>query len=310
MKNKIIKSIFRLRLEEFMALVLVIPMLFFLIIFNDKEGFRASNIDRFLITLFVFFLFLVIIKLKDLNSLQDSRIGRWISVLLNFLRETLPFAFCISIYTNMHDMVHLVNPNDVDAYLIAWDEYILGIQPALYLEQFITPNLTDFMYFSYGMFLIYVLFFPFMLYAKGDMTAFRETTVSIILTFYIGYIGYLIFPAVGPKFTLSHLFETSLTGSSVSDQISFIMDYQISSFTRRDCFPSLHNGIILLILLFAFKYKRSFGLLFLPFAISLFISTLYLRYHYFVDMIAGYILAILMFLIGPKLYRWWSIMRY
>jgi membrane-associated phospholipid phosphatase len=252
----------------------------------------------------------VIIKLKDLNSLQDSRIGRWISVLLNFLRETLPFAFCISIYTNMHDMVHLVNPNDVDAYLIAWDEYILGIQPALYLEQFITPNLTDLMYFSYGMFLIYVLFFPFMLYAKGDMTAFRETTVSIILTFYIGYIGYLIFPAVGPKFTLSHLFETSLTGSSVSDQISFIMDYQISSFTRRDCFPSLHNGIILLILLFAFKYKRSFGLLFLPFAISLFISTLYLRYHYFVDMIAGYILAILMFLIGPKLHRWWSIMRH
>ena len=126
MKNKIIKFIFRLRLEEFMAIVLLIPMLFFLIIFSDREGFRASNIDRFLITLLVFFLFLAIIKLKDLNSLQNSKIGRWISALLNFLRETLPFAFCISIYTNMHDMVHLVNPNDVDASLIAWDEYILG----------------------------------------------------------------------------------------------------------------------------------------------------------------------------------------
>tara|TARA_B110000444_G_scaffold91671_1_gene86617 strand:- start:4725 stop:5153 length:429 start_codon:yes stop_codon:yes gene_type:complete len=142
------------------------------------------------------------------------------------------------------------------------------------------------------------------------MIAFRETTVSIILTFYIGYIGYVIFPAVGPKFTLSHLFEKSLTGSYITDQISTLMDYEISIFTRRDCFPSLHNGIILLILLFAFKHKRSFGLLFLPFAISLFISTLYLRYHYFVDMIAGYILAISMFLIGPKLHRWWSMKRY
>ena len=143
MKNKITKSIFKLRLEEFMAFFLLVPMLFFLIIFNGKEGFRASNIDRFLITLVVFFLFLAIIKLKDLNSLKDSRIGRWIRALLIFLRETLPFAFCISIYTNMHDMVHLVNPNDVDASLIAWDEYILGTQPALYLEQFITPILTE-----------------------------------------------------------------------------------------------------------------------------------------------------------------------
>jgi membrane-associated phospholipid phosphatase len=304
-KSKLEEFIFKLRLEEFMALVLLMPMLVFLFLFHDKEGFRASNIDRFLITALVFIVFLGIIKLKDLEVLKETKIGRWISHLLNFLRETLPFAFCISIYTNMHDMVHLVNPNDVDALLIAWDEFILGTQPALYLEPFISPNLTDFMYFSYGMFLIYVLLFPFILYAKGDMIAFRETTVSIILTFYIGYIGYLIFPAVGPKFTLAHLFETSLTGSFITDQISFLMDYQISAFTRRDCFPSLHNGIIFLILLFAFKHNRFFGWVFLPFALSLFASTLYLRYHYFIDMIAGYALATAMFFVGPKLHRWW-----
>ena len=124
-----------------------------MLIYHGKEGFRASNVDRFIITGLVFILFLGIIKLKDLKLLANSKIGSYIKIVLEFLRETLPFAFCISIYTNMHDMVHLVNPNDVDASLIAWDEYLLGFQPAIFLEQFITPGLTDFMYLSYSSFL-------------------------------------------------------------------------------------------------------------------------------------------------------------
>ena len=177
------KFIFKLRLEEFLAVILSIPMVFFMVIYYDKEGFRASNVERFLITGLVFFLFLGIIKLKNLKVLLKSKIGRWIKALLDFLRETLPFLFCISIYTNMHDMVHLVNPNDVDASLIAWDDYLLGFQPAIYLEPFITPELTDCMCFSYSSFLIYILLFTMYLYVKKKKVAFRETLVSVILTF-------------------------------------------------------------------------------------------------------------------------------
>jgi membrane-associated phospholipid phosphatase len=306
MKGARFKFIFKLRLEEFLALVLLIPMLFFMVIYYNKEGFRASNVDRFLITGLVFFLFLGIIKLKDLELLLKSKVGRLIKIILEFLRETLPFAFCISIYTNMHDMVHLVNPNDLDASLIAWDDYLLGFQPAIYLEPFITPELTDFMYFSYSSFLIYILLFTIYLYVKKKKVAFRETLVSVILTFYIGYVGYVIFPAVGPKFTMSHLFETSLSGTFITDRLSFLMNYEISEYTRRDCFPSLHNGVIFLILLFAFKHEKIYAYLFFPFAIALFISTLYLRYHYFVDMIAGFLLAIIIFYLGPVMNNHWE----
>ena len=301
-----LKLFFKLRIEEFLAIILFIPMIFFMIIFHDKEGFRESNIDRFLITGLVFLLFLGIIKLKDLEVLKRFKMGGFIKMILDFLRETLPFAFCISIYTNMHDMVHLVNPNDVDNKLIVLDDYILGFQPAIYLEKFISPGLTDFMYFSYSSFLFYILLFTMYLYVRKNYHAFRETLVSVILTFYIGYIGYVIFPAVGPKFTMAHLFETSLSGSFITDRLSFLMDYEISEYTRRDCFPSLHNGVIFLILLFAFKYQKTYALIFLPFAIALFISTLYLRYHYFIDMIAGFILATAMFYLGPIINNYWE----
>jgi membrane-associated phospholipid phosphatase len=301
------KVIFKLRLEEFLAFILLAPMLFFMLIYHGEVGFRDSNVDRFLITGGVFLIFLGIIKLKDLKLLLNSKIGRLTKVVLDFLRETLPFAFCISIYTNMHDMVHLVNPNDL--YLMAWDKYLLGFQPAIYLEQFITPALTDFMYSSYSAFLIYILIFSMYLYIKKENTVFRESLVSLIITFYIGYIGYVFFPAVGPKFTMSHMFETSLSGTEITDRLSFLMNYEISEYTRRDCFPSLHNGIIFLILLFAFKQSRTYALLFLPFAISLFISTLYLRYHYFIDMVAGFALALIVFYFGPRLNKWWEAKR-
>ena len=206
----------------------------------------------------------------------------------------------------MHDMVHLVNPNDVDNKLIVLDDYILGFQPSIYLEQFISPRLTDFMYFSYSSFLVYILAFTMYLYVRKNYHAFRETLVSVILTFYIGYIGYVVFPAVGPKFTMAHLFETSLSGSYITDRLSFLMDYEISEYTRRDCFPSLHNGVIFLILLFAFKHQKTYAFIFLPFAIALFISTLYLRYHYFIDMIAGFILATAMFYLGPIINNYWE----
>ncbi len=310
MRRAILRFVFKLRLEEFLALVLLLPMIFFMIIFHDKEGFRPSNVERFVITGLVFILFLGILKLKNLKILQKSKIGIVIKHILTFLRETLPFLFCISIYTNMHDMVHLVNPNDVDSVLMAWDDYLLGGQPALFLEPFISPILTDFMYFSYSSFLIYILIFSLYLYISKQHFAFRETLVSVILTFYIGYVGYVIFPAVGPKFTMADVFETSLSGNFITDRLSFIMNYEISEYTRRDCFPSLHNGIILLILLFAFKHNRMYGFVFLPFAVALFISTLYLRYHYFVDMIAGFVLAVVMFYSGPHLNKWWKMKRH
>jgi membrane-associated phospholipid phosphatase len=203
-------------------------------------------------------------------------------------------------------MVHLINPHDVDDQLIKIDQWILGVQPSVYLQQFISKPLTDYMYFSYSMFFVYPMLLPGILYFQKNYTAFRNTLVSIILAFYVGYIGYVIFPAVGPKYMLTEFFHTHLDGGIITDKIAYVIDYSISETTRRDCFPSLHNGITMLTLLFAFKYQRWLFYLLLPLAISLFVSTLYLRYHYFIDMLAGYALAALMFYFGPKIENYWS----
>ncbi|HAM99733.1 MAG TPA: hypothetical protein DCQ26_14095 [Marinilabiliales bacterium] len=298
--------VFKLRIEELLAIALFIPMVIFMILFHDKEGFYKSDIDRLIGTFFTFIVFIIILKTKDLAILQKTKITRLLATLLKFLREILPFGFCLLIYTNMHDMVHLVNPNDVDPYLIKIDQFLLGTQPAVFFQDYISKPLTDYMFFSYSMFFVYPMLLPAILYFKGNYNGFRKTLVSIIIAFYAGYIGYVIFPAVGPKYTLTHLFHSHLDGGMITNKISYIIDYSISAHTRRDCFPSLHNGITLLTLLFAFKYLRWFFYILLPLAISLFIATLYLRYHYFIDMVAGFVLAFAMFYFGPKIEFFWS----
>ncbi|MBM4325007.1 MAG: phosphatase PAP2 family protein, partial [Deltaproteobacteria bacterium] len=53
-------------------------------------------------------------------------------------------------------------------------------------------------------------------------------------------------------------------------------------------------------------YERVIFYLFLPVVCGLILSTVYLRYHYVIDLMAGTALAIACVLIGPRLYRMWK----
>jgi membrane-associated phospholipid phosphatase len=60
-----------------------------------------------------------------------------------------------------------------------------------------------------------------------------------------------------------------------------------------DVFPSLHIAVPAFILAFDFLHHRKrFWLCLVP-VLFLWLSTVYLRYHYFVDVLAGFLLAVL-----------------
>ena len=61
--HSLFKVIFKLRLEEFLAFILLAPMLFFMVIYYGEEGFRESNVDRFLITGGVFNHFFIFVSI-------------------------------------------------------------------------------------------------------------------------------------------------------------------------------------------------------------------------------------------------------
>lgn len=61
--------------------------------------------------------------------------------------------------------------------------------------------------------------------------------------------------------------------------------------TGVDVFPSLHVAVSLFILGFDFRHnKRRFWIFLIP-CVGLWCSTLYLRYHYLIDVLCGVLLA-------------------
>jgi membrane-associated phospholipid phosphatase len=73
----------------------------------------------------------------------------------------------------------------------------------------------------------------------------------------------------------------------------------------RDCFPSLHTAHTTVALAYARRFHRVAFLAFLPIALGLYVSTVYLRMHYVVDVAAGFATAALAIALGPWVNRRW-----
>lgn len=288
--------IFRMRIEEFLALVFFFPMLFLTIkayIFFKSQG-NVPNV--FVGDVQRVFGIIVVVAITFLIMRYRPN---W-----RFLRDTLPFAYCIAIYTNLHDTIHFANPNDIHNYLIAIDQWIFGVQPCVWTEQFIHPVLTEIFSFCYMIFFAFAPAVALTLYLQRRNKEFRNAMVSIILCFYIGYVFYVIFPAVPPRLTLKHLFTVNFDGTMLAN--AAIAMINVLPQESRAAFPSLHSAVTLLSLMLAFKHIRWLFWILFPFCTGLLLSTVYLRHHYVIDIIAGFALGIFAYFFAPKIDAWWS----
>jgi membrane-associated phospholipid phosphatase len=78
---------------------------------------------------------------------------------------------------------------------------------------------------------------------------------------------------------------------------------------KRDCFPSGHTMVVLAVLIEAARRSRKTFLWFLPFAVGLLMATVYCRYHYVADVLAGLALVFVAVPLGNALYRRFSTIR-
>jgi hypothetical protein len=74
----------------------------------------------------------------------------------HFWRHWYPHLFFLFCFEELSRLVHLVDPGWEDAKLIAFDRWLTGVNPSLWLEQFARPALTEFMEFSYFTYFLYL----------------------------------------------------------------------------------------------------------------------------------------------------------
>jgi len=221
------------------------------------------------------------------------------------------------VFKELYLMVHPISPHDFDAVFIAIDRWIFGVDPTRWLEQWTTPFLTEVMQFCYSMFYFLFLIAAIEYYQKHRVEEFRYGMFIVLYGFYLSYVFYFIFPAVGPRFTL-HNFDamnTDLPGVFLTDAVREFLNSAESiprnatnpiDFAQRDVFPSGHTQLTLVLVFLAYQSRLKSRHFLLAVGVLLIISTEYLRYHYVIDVIAGIVFMLITIWTGPRLYRWWN----
>ncbi len=222
------------------------------------------------------------------------------------LHAFLPVFLIPVLFNSMGDLIPWIRPHYFDDLLITIDYNLFGgHHPTVLFERLIHPWLTTIMQFAYISYYPMAVILGAVLFMKKKEALFDEAIFGIILCFYLSFIGYLLFPAVGPRFTLAHLQTRDLAASplvvAIQDTLNALEN------TKTDAFPSGHTAVALMTLYYAWKFReRVLVALLIPAVAGLVVSTVYLRYHYVIDVIAGIALTALTVYLAPPLYAWSS----
>jgi membrane-associated phospholipid phosphatase len=309
MIRKSISYVLNCRLENVMAVGFSAALLIF---FSATRMFRAFDFG--MLDLIFILLPVGILGLKSLlhllfnpGSEDELDTGKFLAnffrPFLKILRDWFPFLLLCACYYSLYtNFILRVNPHKADATLDRIDQHLLGHPASLLLEPFMNPWLTDFLqiiYFSH------VIFFPgvaLYFYMKKEEAKFRRLMMGFLTIMILGTISYILVPAAGPAAFYANQYTRDLNGHALSKSVDFIIENGRVSF---DCFPSLHVGIPLLLAFYMRDYRRKAFVPVLLYVACMCFATLYLRYHYLIDVLAAFAYAPAAYFLNDFLLRHW-----
>jgi membrane-associated phospholipid phosphatase len=298
---------FPARLEDLVALTFFLINLLLRIVFRGLKGENFSPADVLIIIPAVTLLLakeLVHYFMAGNTGHSAANEGPWdfVRPFWEIIRDWFPFLLILLMYyTLWGDATLLMITRDRDQALMAIDQRLFGFQASLAMQRIISPRLTSWMTFCYFYHLINIPLVACFLYVWRGRTAFREMMSGIMVVSFFGLMGYLLVPAIGPLYTLRAQFTVPLQQSV--GVLTREMDFMNFARIRRDVFPSMHVALSFVVWLYAYRNSKKLFWATSPLILSLWVSTLYLRYHYLIDVVAGLVLAPLSYMLANWLFR-------
>jgi membrane-associated phospholipid phosphatase len=220
---------------------------------------------------------------------------------VTFFIDFYPALFLPILFNTLEPLIQALRGSGRDDLLIAADRFLFGVDVTIWAQRFVTPLLNDIFYGFYSMYYFIALSLGLMLWLRDRPTA-RRFVFTLMVVYYVSWTGYFIIPALGPRFVQAAEYTVSLTTTPIARTINDTINSMEK--TKFDVFPSGHTMISVAVLLVAWKRARDVFWVLLPIATGLVISTVYCRYHYVIDVIAGTVLAFVTVPIGDGIYDW------
>jgi membrane-associated phospholipid phosphatase len=203
------------------------------------------------------------------------------------------------LFNTLGPIIESATPIRWDATLAAVDARLFGALPAVWRATLGRPAwFTDAAYLAYTGYYVAPVALGAMLYQQHPRSEFRCFVFTMVLAFYAAYLGYCLFPTVGPR-PPQELEPAVIGGGPLSEAVRSFISF--AERTRTDAFPSGHTAGALICLYFARQRAPAIFGMFAAVATGIVFSTVYLHYHYVIDVVAGVVLAGACGWLGPRL---------
>ena len=216
-------------------------------------------------------------------------------------RHWYPLPYVAALYKEMAILIPSVRHSNADQWLANLDYWFWGMHPTVWLERIQSRPLTELLQLVYTLFVPVVLLIACLLWKRGRYADFRYYAFLIALGFLASYIGYLIVPARGPRFLLRDLQHMPLRGLWLFKGMQSTLDRLESA--HYDCFPSGHTELTILAWWSSRQISSRLFWLYFSYTLGIIFATVYLRYHYTIDLLAGALLALVLVIVAPAIYQ-------
>ena len=269
------------------------PILFYfcgielVVLFTQPSLFLDLNFFGVRVLFLIIFLAFLFLKNKISSKIFYLAEGITIYALMTFL------------YKETAMLNTLIFPK-IDEFLSNLDQNIFKFQPSIeFSKHFNSLFFSELFYFGYFCYYLLPLVVLGILY-KFLPQKIEEFGFILITSFLLYYFIFIIIPAEGPQFYFTfpdnHIEAQGIFGNAIKL-------IQKNGEAPTAAFPSSHVGISWIIIFWLYQNFRKSVKYFLPFVILLMFSTVYIKAHYFVDVVAGFLTAPIVFFLTFKFYK-------
>ncbi len=233
-----------------------------------------------------------------ISVMSRTRVPR--NGLLRFFRVAYPLVLLPLLYGELRLLDQMVFHGFFDPTVQGWERALFGTELSVAAARALPYEwLSTVLHLGYVSYYLVVPVAAVASYLSDGPRGLERATVTISLGFFICYLFFAVFPVAGPRYLFPPL-SGPPARSPVFPVVHSLLD---SGSSKGTAFPSSHVAASVSALLAAWRDgRRAFWWLLLP-VTALVLGTVYGRFHYGVDALAGLGVALAAFAATPWLVR-------
>jgi membrane-associated phospholipid phosphatase len=202
-----------------------------------------------------------------------------------FLRHLYAPLLYTLFYSETAVAIHWLFPGFLDSQIVAFEQRLLGVDPNIWIIPYQTPVLNEWMMLGYFSYYLLVPVLALILFFRRSLIQLGGFLTASTIAFVISYMGFVVYPIEGPRYFLADFFASPLEGWIFVPLVQAIIE---NGAVHGGCMPSSHVAVAWVALIWAWRTDRRMGKILTPFVLTLFVSTVWGRFHYLTDVIVGW----------------------